>query len=151
MFVYLCVFVCVCMCVWVCLHAFMRACVCVLVNPYSVWNECPFKDRNTSHFWVIFKGFGDTIKSLYSIKIISSMESPHKTWKPNIGVCEIQLHFCSSRALEAFTKMRYIFRAAIIISSQTCSLYYLNLMLTSVFSFMCVTHNLKNFLYRENS
>ncbi len=30
---------------------------------------------------------GDRIYSLYSIKTITSMESPHKTWKPNVCVC----------------------------------------------------------------
>ncbi len=30
---------------------------------------------------------GDRIYSLYSIKTITSMESPHKTWKPNMCVC----------------------------------------------------------------
>ncbi len=29
---------------------------------------------------------GDRIYSLYSIKTITSMESPHKTWKPNMCV-----------------------------------------------------------------
>jgi len=40
---------------------------------------------------VVFRGIrlglGVRIYSLYSIKILMSMESPHKTLKPNVWVC----------------------------------------------------------------
>ncbi len=52
---------------------------------------------------------GDRIYSLYSIKTITSMESPHKTWKPNMCVCVCVCVFLSNSVYEHEVLYIYVF------------------------------------------
>ncbi len=92
--------------------------MCVYLISPTLWGPNAHKDTNTSSFWpcgdiilvlmrkqayksqnylflsaesVVWRvGLANRYYSLYSIKTIRSMECPHKTWKPNVCVCDLE-------------------------------------------------------------